>query len=96
LIKRCFLDRSNAITRAELLTPRAFASAANKNLGAMPGFVSSAEPDYAGIVFRFLRHPSRPRAPRLAAKSGSVAGNGVAMGSKFCPERGMIPFKSEL
>jgi hypothetical protein len=32
-------------------------------------------------VFRFLRQPNRPNAPRPAAKSGNAAGSGVATGA---------------
>ena len=33
--------------------------------------------DYAALAFFFLRHPSRPNAPRPVAKRGRVAGSGT-------------------
>jgi hypothetical protein len=37
-------------------------------------------PDYAASFF-FLRQPSRPKMPRLVAKSGRAAGSGIALTS---------------
>src|SRR5580704_1421546 len=37
----------------------------------------------AAAFFRFLREPSRPTAPRPVAKSGKVAGRGVAVNTEY-------------